>query len=133
MNTPFSTRVMLGAMAIASFAGTASSQVVINEVYQKPSRNQGQQMTRFLEFIELYGKPGMDLTGYAIGIFKGGADTNDDDIPNNASEVEIDEAFSLDGLSIGSNGFLVLYNGTVSQSLIPLVLPNEGENSASFP
>tara|TARA_R110002096_G_scaffold173781_10_gene349161 strand:- start:120112 stop:121626 length:1515 start_codon:yes stop_codon:yes gene_type:complete len=131
MNASKSTRVLLGALALASFAGAASGQVVINEVYQNPPGS-GATNDAVLEFIELYGKPGMDLTGYAIGIFKGGADTNDDNIPNNASEVEIDEAFTLDGLSIGSNGFLVLYNGTVSQSLIPLVLPNEGETSASF-
>ena len=83
----------------------------------------------FLEYIELYGTPGMDLTGYCIGQFKGGED-NDDNIPE--VPAEIDEAFSLDGLSIGTNGFLVIYNGTVAQSLIPIFLPNEGEHSASF-
>ena len=85
-----------------------------------------------LEYIELYGKPGKDLTGYAIGLFKGGRDGNMDDIPTSATEVEIDEAFSLDGLTIGSNGFLVLYNGTPAQSLVPLLLPSEGEASESF-
>ncbi|MCA9304111.1 MAG: hypothetical protein KC996_08320, partial [Phycisphaerales bacterium] len=59
-----------------------------------------------------------------------GGEDDGDNIPE--VPAEIDEAFSLDGLTIGSNGFLVIYNGTVSQSLIPLFLPNEGEHSASF-
>ncbi len=112
-------------MAAASFA---SGQVVINEVYENPPGS-GSSNDAILEYIELYGTPGMDLTGYCIAQFKGGED-NDDNIPEEPAE--IDEAFSLDGLSIGSNGFLVLYNGTVSQSLIPLFLPKEGEESASF-
>jgi len=112
-------------MAASSFA---SGQVVINEVYENPPGS-GSSNDAFLEYIELYGTPGMDLTGYCIGLFKGGED-NGDNIPE--VPAEIDEAFSLDGLTIGSNGFLVLYNGTVDQSLIPLFLPNEGEHSASF-
>lgn len=112
-------------IAASSFA---SGQVVINEVYENPPGS-GSTNDAVLEYIELYGTPGMDLTGYCIGQFKGGED-NDDNIPEEPAE--IDEAFSLDGLSIGSNSFLVIYNGTVAQSLIPLFLPNEGENSASF-
>ena len=112
-------------MAASSFA---SGQVVLNEVYENPPGS-GSTNDAVLEYIELYGTPGMDLTGYCIGLFKGGED-NGDNIPE--VPAEIDEAFSLDGLSIGSNGFFVLYNGTVDQSLIPLFLPNEGETSASF-
>ncbi len=125
-------KLMLGAIAaLAMTAGSANGQVVINEVYENPPGS-GSTNDAVLEFIELYGKPGMDLTGYAIGLFKGGSDINGDDIPSVPADVEIDEAFSLDGLTIGDNGFLVLYNGTTAQSLIPLVLPNEGEGSASF-
>ncbi len=118
-----------GIIALLMAAGSvASGQVVINEVYENPPGS-GSTNDAVLEYIELYGTPGMDLTGYCIGQFKGGED-NDDNIPEEPAE--IDEAFSLDGLTIGSNGFLVIYNGTVAQSLIPLFLPNEGENSASF-
>ncbi len=117
------------ALIVAAAATTANAQVVINEVYENPPGS-GSSNDAFLEYIELYGQPGMDLTGYLIGQFKGGEDPDGDDIPSEAAE--IDEAFSLDGLSLGSNGYLVIYNGTVSQSLVPLFLPNEGENSASF-
>jgi hypothetical protein len=125
-------KLMMGSVAsLMLAAGAANGQVVINEVYENPPGS-GSTNDAVLEFIELYGKPGMDLTGYAVGLFKGGSDVNGDDIPSVAADVEIDEAFSLDGLTIGDNGFLVLYNGTTAQSLIPLVLPAEGENSASF-
>jgi hypothetical protein len=117
---------LLGLVGAAS--SVASGQVVINEVYENPPGS-GSTNDAVLEYIELYGKPGMDLTGYCIGQFKGGEDDGDD-VPEEPAE--IDEAFSLDGLSIGSNGFLVIYNGTAAQSLIPLFLPNEGEHSASF-
>lgn len=122
------TKSMSVITVLAAAASFAHGQVVINEVYENPPGG-GSTNDAVLEYIELYGTPGMDLTGYCIGQFKGGEDGGD-----NIPEVpaEIDEAFSLDGLSIGSNGFLVIYNGTPSQSLIPLFLPNEGEHSASF-
>ncbi|MEO0631619.1 MAG: lamin tail domain-containing protein, partial [Planctomycetota bacterium] len=84
-------------------AGAAQSQVVINEVMHDPPGSESN-----WEYIELYGKPGMDLTGYAIGLFKGGADENGDDLPETIAE--IDEAFTLDGLTLGADGFLVLVN-----------------------
>ena len=119
----------LSTLTIFLIAGsTAYGQVVINEVYENPPGS-GSSNDAFLEYIELYGTPGMDLTGYCIGQFKGGEDDGDN-IPEEPAE--IDEAFSLDGLSLGSNGFLVIYNGTTSQSLIPMFLPAEGEHSASF-
>lgn len=118
-----------GLVAVIALAGSVNGQVVLNEVYENPPGS-GSSNDAVLEYIELYGQPGMDLTGYAVVLLKGGQDINDDNIPE--SPAEIDEGFSLDGLSIGSNGFLVLYNGTVTQSLIPLFLPNEGETSASF-
>lgn len=126
MNKSTLSAILIGLVGAA--AGGAFGQVVINEVFENPPGG-GSTNDAFLEYIELYGTPGMDLTGYCIAQFKGGEDDGD-----NIPEVpaEIDEAFSLDGLSIGSNGFLVIYNGTVAQSLIPLFLPNEGEHSASF-
>lgn len=129
MNKDIHTKKSLSIIALMMAASSfASGQVVINEVYENPPGS-GSSNDAFLEYIELYGTPGMDLTGYCIAQFKGGED-NDDNIPEEPAE--IDEAFSLDGLIIGSNGFLVIYNGTVTQSLIPLFLPMQGEESASF-
>lgn len=110
-------------VALCTAAGIANAQVVLNEVFENPPGD-AQGNDNILEYIELYGEPGMDLTGYAIGLFKGGSD-GEFGVPNDIPDVyaEIDEAFSLDGLSIGPNGFLVVYNGTTDQSLIPLFTP----------
>lgn len=127
---PQSTFIALAGLAIS--AGCAQGQVVINEVYENPPGD-AQGNDDVLEFIELYGRPGMDLTGYAIALFKGGSDGEfnpPNDIPD--TYAEIDEAFTLDGLSIGPNGFLVLYNGTDSQSLIPLFAPAESTGVSFF-
>ncbi len=121
--------LILAAGAAASIAASAHAQVVINELCENPPGG-GSTADAFIEYIELYGRPGMDLTGYAVVLFKGGEDLNGDgtlDIPP-----EIDEAFTLDGLHLGSNGLLVLYNGRPHQSFIPLFLPNDGETAYSF-
>ncbi len=70
------------------------------------------------EFIELMGTPGMKLDGYAIAVINGAQRKNhpDSPIPPNCSDdpaisectPEVDEFFSLDGLSLGANGLLVL-------------------------
>jgi hypothetical protein len=120
---------LLAVAGLAAAVTTAHAQVVINEVFENPPGG-GSTADAFAEYIELYGAPGMDLTGYAIASFKGGEDPDGNDIAN--VPAEIDEAFSLDGLSLGSNGILVLYNGTPAQSFIPVFLPMAGENSASF-
>lgn len=103
------------ALAIAAGSGAAFGQVVINEVLQNPFGTSA--IEDVWEFIEIYGKPGMKLDGYAIACVTGGADDGDgipgplpggfdpgDEYP------EIDEAFYLDGLTIGANGLLVLHN-----------------------
>ncbi len=117
---------------LAACAAGIQAQVVINEVYENPPGD-AQGNDDVLEFIELYGEPGMDLTGYAIGLFKGGSD-GEFNPPNDVPDVyaELDEAFSLDGLSLGPNGFLVLYNGTDTQSLIPLLAPAETTGVSFF-
>lgn len=123
------TQLFLAAGLAAAFVTAASAQVVINEVLENPPGG-GSTSDAFTEYVELYGTPNMDLTGYALVLFKGGEDLNDDgtiDVPP-----EIDEGFSLDGLSLGSNGLLILYNGTTSQSFIPLFVPGAGETTASF-
>ena len=113
-------------------AASLQAQVVINEVYENPPGD-AQGNDDVLEFIELYGEPGMDLTGYAIGLFKGGSD-GEFNPPNDIPDVyaELDEVFTLDGLTIGDNGFLVLYNGTDTQSLIPLFMPADAAGVSFF-
>jgi hypothetical protein len=118
----------VSAAVVAMLAGSAMGQVVINEVYENPP-GAAAGNDDVLEYIEFFGEPGMDLTGYAIGQFKGGEDIDGNDIAE--VPAEIDEAFSLDGLSLDSRGYLVLYNGEPNNSLIPLFLP-AGANAASF-
>ncbi|MEM7756008.1 MAG: GC-type dockerin domain-anchored protein [Planctomycetota bacterium] len=121
-------RTAAAAACLLACAGAVSGQVVINEVYPNPG---GPASTAdvIYEYIELYGEPGMDLTGYAIGQVIGGTDPEGDDIPNNA--VEIDEAFTLDGLTIGPDGFLVIFNDDAGASAIEQLLP-AGANGAGF-
>ena len=85
----------------------AQAVVFINEAFTNPPGPTD--MDR--EFIELMGTPGMKLDGYAIAVLNGtqikfyplGSIPPD---PNPAPE--IDEFFSLDGLTLGNNGLLVL-------------------------
>mgnify|MGYP001168300466 CR=1 FL=1 len=110
--------------ALALMAGASASvraQVIITELHQNPPSSD-----TVWEYIELYGRPGMSLNGYAIACIKGGLDANDDGLPDGSGGdniPEVDEAFSLDGLALGSNGFLVLYNGTANNSLVPTKVP----------
>ncbi len=123
----------LGMVAVVLWVavGQAHAQVVINEVFQNPPGSSDDRN----EYIELLGRPGMDLTGYAIALLKGGRDIDNDGLPDGAiseDAPEIDEAFSLDGLTLGANGFLVVYNDTnVFPSQILPLLP-VGANAASF-
>lgn len=102
--------------ALLCFAGLsmgfgASAQVVINEVLENPPGSGSIEDSG--EYIELYGKPGMDLTGYAIALIKGGRDANGDNVPEIVPEV--DEAYSLDGLTIPESGFLLLVSTNVAE------------------
>ncbi len=117
---------------LVMFAGTAASsaQVVLNEVFPNPAGSSS--FDNKWEYIEIYGTPGMKLDGYAIASVFGGADPDADGIPgplpagwDTGDELaEIDEAWSLDGLSLGSNGFLVLYNNASNNSgILPLLPP----------
>lgn len=114
---------------VAGMAMPASGQVVINEVFENPPGS----TDVFWEFIELYGRPGTDLTGYAVAILKGGFDQNGNDRPDSAfgdAVPEIDEAFSLDGWTIGPDGFFVLYNETVTgiSDVAEFLTPNPSYN-----
>ncbi len=112
----------IAVVVLAGLAASAMGQVVINEVWENPPGD-GDIFDPAFEYIELYGEPGTNLTGWAIAQIKGGADVNGDNIPE--ARPEIDEAFSLDGLVIGSNGFLVVYNDTAGISDIPFFMPAE--------
>lgn len=117
---------MAASMALPS---PVVAQVVINEVFENPPGTDAE-----WEYIELYGRPGMDLTGYAIALLKGGQDFNRNGVIDPGDVVpEIDEAYTLDGLSLGSNGFLVIYNDTLGFSnLIDLNLIPAGTTVVSF-
>jgi len=88
---------------LAALALPAAGQVALNEVVENPPGSTDD----FYEYIELYGRPGMSLDGYAVALLKGGGD------------VEIDEAFRFDGFSLGSSGLLVLVNDTLGGTLLP--------------
>ncbi len=78
--------------------------IFINEVFINPSESDGTH-----EFIELLGTPGMKLDGYAIAVLNGTEEkyyTLGSIPPAPVPAPEIDEFFSLDGLSLGDNGIL---------------------------
>lgn len=103
-----------GAACVMFAAGSAANaQVIINELVQDPPG-----ADEAWEYIEFYGRPNMDLSGYAIALVKGGRDTDGDNIPE--APAEIDEAFSLDGLTLGANGFLILINDTAGLTDVEL-------------
>jgi hypothetical protein len=96
-------------------ASLASAQVVINEVYSNPPGS-GSIDDRW-EYVELYGPPGMSLNGWALAVVSGGQDPNDNDIPGPLAAgdpgeemAEFDEVWTLDGLTIGANGLLCVFN-----------------------
>jgi hypothetical protein len=121
-------------IVLCMMAAAGNAQVVISEVFANPAGGSSQGDDRW-EYIELYGKPGQSLNGYAILPVFGGGNPDGDDLPgplpagwDQGDEFpEIDEGWSLDGLSIGSNGFLVLYQNRGAPadraSFIPALLP----------
>ena len=86
----------------------AGAVVFINEALMNPS---GNNLDMNHEFIELLGTPGMKLDGYAIAVLNG---TQTELYPLHSippipdPNCEIDEFFSLDGLTLGRNGLLLL-------------------------
>jgi hypothetical protein len=97
------------AVFVSIFSVSSSrAAVFINEIFINPPGSNDD--TR--EFVELLGTPGMKLDGYAVTLVSGGLtkyhllnSVNCSELPN---PPEVDEFFSLDGLSLGSNGILVL-------------------------
>ncbi len=122
-------RTIASLFVCAGIAMPASAQLFINEISENPD-GPAASSDAFAEYIEFYGPPGMSLDGYAIGLFKGGRDINGDDTPE--AYAEIDEAFSLDGLSLDARGFLVLYNGTDVSSFVPLFMPPGAAGDSFF-
>ena len=106
---------------IGLVAAAGHAQVVINEVLEN-TPGSGSTEPRY-EYIELYGAPNLSLDGYLIALAKGGSDPDGNDIPN--AIPELDEVFSLDGLSLGPNGLLVIYNDTGDASFIPSIVTDE--------
>lgn len=124
---------VVAAGALALFCSCGQAQVVINEVWANPAG--GGSNDDVNEYIELYGTPGMSLTGYALATVFGGGDPDSDNIPGPVPQddtgtfwdegdelPEIDEAWSLDGMTIGSNGFLVIYNNANNSGTNPILL-----------
>ena len=82
----------------------------INEVFINPP---GDATDVSREFIELLGTPGMKLDGYAVAVLNGTEVKYHfpvGSIPpvSDSNNPEIDEFFSLDGLSLGDNGLLAI-------------------------
>jgi hypothetical protein len=83
--------------------------VFINEAFINPPG--GSSFDAVREFIELAGTPGMKLDGYAVAMLNG---TGQKLYPAGSippvpiPSPEIDEFFSLDGLTLGDNGLLAL-------------------------
>lgn len=106
---------------ITAFSLNAPATVFINEVFINPPST----LDSTREFIELLGTPGRKLDGYAIAVLNGtqselyplGSIPPD---PNPAPE--IDEFFSLDGLTLGRNGLLVLVIRNPSTFYFPEML-----------
>ncbi len=107
-------KTFVSAAVLAGIAGSAGAQVYMSKVFVNPPGSNDD--TR--EFIEITGTPNRRLDGYAIagldglmqkyyvlGSLAGGPP---------ALQPEVDEFFSLDGLSLGANGILVIGIGTSS-------------------
>ncbi len=91
------------------FSVPAHAMVFINEVFLNPPG--GTDFDAVREFIELAGTPGMKLDGYAVAVLNGTGQKYypAGSIPSGPVEgPEIDEFFSLDGLTLGDNGILAL-------------------------
>lgn len=112
-------RFLIAVFAAACWS-PASAVVFINEVAINPPGS----LDDFREYVELCGTPGKKLDGYALVLLSGSEQkyyplNSIPPLPN--PRPEIDEFFSLDGLSLGANGLLVLAIATIDN--YPEVLP----------
>jgi hypothetical protein len=103
--------LVMGVFSAILFSAAAEATVFINEVFINPP---GSAQDINYEFIELSGTPGMKLDGYAIAVLNGTEVKyyfpagSLPPLPGVETGPEIDEFFSLDGLSLGDNGLLAL-------------------------
>ncbi len=115
-------RLALALLLVLGLSTTSHAVVFINQVFINP---EGTGTDDFYEFIELMGTPGKKLDGYAIAFINGYIakyhPLNSINNPNPGYQ-EIDEFFSLDGLSLGANGILVIGIGIDFD--YPTVLPD---------
>lgn len=119
-----STRILtILLLSLFVFSGFAQGTVFINEVFINPKEDDS-----LNEFIELMGTPGMKLDGYAVAVLNGTEMKYfplDSIPPVPAIIPEIDEFYSLDGLSLGKNGILALLIADPSHPFrFPMLLPD---------
>ena len=103
----------------------AQATVFINEVFINPP---GSATDDSREFIELMGTPSMKLDGYAVAVLNGTEVKyyfpagSIPPLPDGETGPEIDEFFSLDGLTLGKNGLLALLISDKTPGYFPGVL-----------
>ena len=108
--------VIAATIAAVCITPVVHATVFLNEIVVNPPG--GSDDTN--EYIELMGTPGKKLDGYAIACMNGGVTKYFPylSLPSSATaDMEIDEFFSLDGLSLGANGILVISVGEASDHL----------------
>lgn len=117
------------AAAVLLPLSTADAQLVINEVFENvPGFGN---IENHWEYIELYGTPNLDLTGYILVVIKGGMDVDRNGVPE--IKAEIDEAFNLDGCRLSPDGFFTVVNcDDLGRSLVAdrYFAPNAAYNAA---
>lgn len=116
---------MAAIICLLIFTLKTQANVFINEVFLNPLADQD----NYREYIELLGTPGRKLDGYAIAALNGTQEKlyplgSIPPLPPDAINQEIDEFFSLDGLTLGRNGILVLGAYTGSTFWYPALLPD---------
>jgi hypothetical protein len=108
-NASFKSTVIVSFLIAILFSVPAPAMVFINEAFVNPPG--GSSFDAVREFVELAGTPGMKLDGYAVAVLNG---TGQKYYPAGTippvpiPTPEIDEFFSLDGLTLGDNGLLAL-------------------------
>ena len=105
---------LLALAGIGVTAAFANAQIVLNEVWPNPPN--GGDNAGF-EYIEIYGPPNFDLTGFAVLMVNHENNTR-----------EFDEGFTLDGFSTDENGLFVVHGGRDALKFFPTMVPNPSFN-----
>lgn len=93
---------VLGLVA-ATWSPTQAGPLLITEIFFNPPGANDAPATNALEYIELAGPSGMSLDNTYLIFLE-----NENDEFNSQNPGEIENIFDLNGMSLGSNGFLVL-------------------------